>query len=450
MTLKHAYALVAFALCCANPAWAQDTARSALIQHFANEGARIRDAANGTVITPASSLSHPEDVGLRAHTHTKIFVPAALPSGRVGPNNSPPYSGYFFETPASLACVYNLVTPTNGCNPNTVITNATGGSRAVAIVDAYNNPTVRTDLAAYSAQFGLPAITTSNFIVWYCSARSGCQQTVPPSNNSGWALEISLDVEMVHALAPSATIYLVEAASNSNADLLAAVSKASALVGGGGEVSMSWGESEFSTESSYDTAFATNNVVYFASSGDSPGTIWPAVSSKVVCVGGTSVSRNSTGAFIGHSTWDEAGGGPSTYISLPPYQPSGIGSQRGCPDLSADANPATGVWVYCSASSCGGSGSWWIVGGTSVASPTWAAIVNNAGSFRANTAAELTMIYDGLAEPSAYAARWYDVTQGYCGPGVGNSGASTYVSIWAAPGYDFCTGVGAPNTTKGK
>jgi len=452
MKIRHAHVIAAFALCCANPALAQSTARSALIQQFVNQGAQIRDAANGTILTPASSLSRPEDLGLRAHTNIKIFVPAVLPSGPVTPKNTPPYSGYYFETPASLACGYDLVTPASGCNTDTFTTNDTGGSKAIGIVDAYNDPTVRADLTAYSTKFGLPAITTSNFIIWYCGTTvASCNQTTAPANNSGWSGEIALDVEMAHALAPSATIYLVEAASNSLANLMVAEDKASALVAaaGGGEVSNSWATSEFSTETSYDTNFTTSTVVYFAASGDAPGTVYPCVSTYVVCVGGISFSRNSSGSLIGLATWDEAGGGSSTYISRPSYQPSSVGSQRGVPDISADANPETGVWVYCSATACG-SGPWWIFGGTSVATPSVAAIINKAGSFKANTAAELTLVYTDLASSSAYAADWYDVKQGYCGPGVGNSDASEYVSIWAATGYDFCSGVGAPYTTGGK
>lgn len=448
MTYKHALVAAAFALCCASPGWAQDATRGALIQQLINEGAQVRDTSSGTIVTPPSSLSRPEDAGVRAHTNVKFLVPAMLPgTAPAAPPNAPPFPGFYYETPSSLACGYNLVTPASGCNPNTFQTNAAGGGRAIAIVDAFNDPTVRSDLAAYSAQFGLPPITASNFQIWYCgSTAASCNQTTPPANNSGWSVEIALDVEMAHALAPSATIYLVEAASSLNLDLYAAVQKASQLVAaaGGGEVSMSWGGNETSNETSHDSNFQTPGVVYFAASGDSPGTIYPAVSSYVVCVGGTSFSRDASGTLIGQATWDDGGGGPSQYIARPSYQPASIGSQRGCPDIGADANPETGVWVYCTASTCGRgavSGNWYVVGGTSVASPSAAAIVNNAGSFMASTTAELTRVYEELARPLIHDAHWYDVTQGYCGP---------YAGYWAARGYDFCTGVGAPKTKAGK
>ncbi len=459
MALKYPYFAAAIALCCASPGWAQDAARSAIIQQLISRGAQLRDIPSGTIITPASSLLRAEDLGVRAHTNFKIFIPATLPSGPAVPagNNAPPFSGYYFETPSSLACGYNLVTPANGCNPNTFHTNASGGSRAIAIVDAYNNPTVRSDLAAYSAQFGLPAVTSSNFVIWYCvNTEASCNQTTPPANNSDWATEITLDVQMAHALAPSATIYLVEAKSSSNRDLYAAVDKASALVAaaGGGEVSMSWGGAETSNETSSDYHFRRHSVVFFAAAGDLPGTSYPAISSYVTCVGGTSFARNAAGSLIGQAAWSNTGGGPSLYISRPSYQPASIGSERACPDVSANAGNETSVWIYCTASTCGPGvaiGNWYLSSGTSEAAPSMAAIVNNAGSFKANTGNELSLIYRDLANPGAYARAWYDVTQGTCGPGVGlDSAASVYLSLWTGTGYDFCSGVGAPNTTAGK
>lgn len=112
---------------------------------------------------PASSVEQPEHIGVRAHTNYKMFMPAAgemakaLPQ-QASPRLGPPYSGYFFETPASLGCVYQLVSPiVSGCNPNSVTANPTGGSHAIAIVDAYHYATAAADLSTFSAQFGLQA-----------------------------------------------------------------------------------------------------------------------------------------------------------------------------------------------------------------------------------------------------------------------------------------------------
>ena len=387
--------------------------------------AQIRPVT-GNVFTPDSSIERPIDLGRRAHTNLQLFLPTkamnnAQPLG-------PPFSGYGYETPASLGCVYNLVKVIAGCNPNTVTANPTGGSKMIAIVDAYDAPSAANDLAIFSTQFGLPA---ANFQVVYAGGAK-------PANDSGWEIEASLDVQWAHAMAPDAKIVLVEAASSSLSDLLAAEDVASDMVNaaGGGEVSNSWGASEFVGETSYDSHFVKANVVFFASSGDSPGTIWPGSSPNVVSAGGTTVRRNpSTGKFVAEIPWDWAGGGVSSQEPRPSYQganPSIPGNGRGVPDLSFDSNPITGVWVLDS-----NQGGWYIVGGTSVASPALAGIINSAGSFASSTSAELTTIYGNLAVPTAFR----DIRTGYCGPYAGYS---------AVAGWDPCTGVGVVKGKAGK
>ena len=289
----------------------------------------------GEVFIPDSSQEEPGHIGHRAHTNLRMFVPhggmdnARPPSfsGEANPEASPPYAGYNYETPASLACVYKLVpSPVPGCNPNSVTANPSGGARAIAIVDAYHYPTAMHDLQVFSAQFGLPAPTSANFQVVYASGRQ-------PPVNAQWNVEAALDIEWAHAMAPNAKIYLVEAASNSYADLLNAVLVANSLLKstGGGEVSMSWGGSEFSSETYYDRYFTQPGVVYFASSGDSPGVIWPSTSPNVVSVGGTSISRNpTTGAFQQELAWQSGGGGPSLYELRPSYQ-NAISARRANP-----------------------------------------------------------------------------------------------------------------------
>lgn len=385
---------------------------------------------DGAVITPSSSIPQPGAAGPEAHSNVHIFQRNGMPVTRaVRPLTGPPVAGYFYETPASIACIYNLVTSSPGCNPDTVSLVATGGSKAIAIVDAYHAPNAMADLTAFSSQFGLPLPTAATFQVVYALS-NGTQTTRAPSYNSGWEVEQSLDVQWAHAMAPNAKIFLVEAASNSLADLLGAEYLASQLVAaaGGGQVSNSWGAGEFAQETQYDSYFSTNGVVYFASTGDSPGTDWPSVSANVVAVGGTSVSRNpTTGAFLGETAWDNAGGGASVYVARPVYQNSVStiigGATRGVPDVAAVANPNTGVWVYDS-----NAGGWIVVGGTSVASPVVAGITNNAGRFSLSSNAELTRLY---ANPSMS----FDVERGICGP---------YAGYWATAGWDFCSGIGSP------
>lgn len=402
----------------------------------------------GQVIIPDSSIEKSGDIGQRAHTHNRIFVPSGnlgpQPSTVIRPHVGPPASGYYAETPASLACIYGLVAAQSSCNPETVTTNATGGSRAIALVDAYDDPSALADLQAYSTQFGLPPVSAANFQVVYASGSK-------PSGNASWALEESLDIEMAHALAPSAKIYLVEAASSSFPDLNAAVTMAKNLVSqaGGGEVSMSYGSPEFSGETSYDSYFPGGaNVVFFASTGDEPGTQYPSVSPRVVAVGGTSTSRrNDTrvagqyGFFLQETAWSDGGSGLSIYETIPAYQnviSSRVNGRRAVPDVSFDANPYTGVWVACS-TGCGySSTSWFIEGGTSVSSPAIAAITNNSGRFAAGSLAELNYIYSQVGQPT-----YFNVSSGVCGLFAGYT-AQAGVSSTAGSQWDFCTGVGSP------
>jgi kumamolisin len=425
MKLLEASAVLAL-MGVATPAMAQD----AFLRLDPNATRHV--STEGTVITPSSSIPQPGPG--TAHTNVHIFQPTGMPAitrGNARPAVGPPFSGYFYETPQSIACVYDFVPVVVGCNPNTVTNTPKGGSRTIAIVDAYNAPNATTDLTTFSLQFGLPLPNTVNFQVVY-AASNGSLSSTPPVYDAGWEVEISLDVQWVHAMAPNANIILVEAVSNSDSDLLAAVTLANNLVGPttGGEISMSWGGTEFSGEESEDaTHFLTNGIVYFAATGDSPGTEWPSVSANVVAVGGTSVSRNpDTGDFIGEAAWGDGGGGPSELIGKPAYQDSvkklaGV-TARGVPDIAAVANPRTGVWVYIS-----NDDGWNIIGGTSVATPVVAGLVNSQGRFNSSSKAELTQYYK---TPSQF----NDILQGICG---------FYTGYWAGASWDYCTGLGAPN-----
>jgi subtilase family serine protease len=400
-------------------------ALAVLLQLTSLVPAEIRPAS-GTIITPDSSIEKPIDIGMRAHTNVHILLPAKARTN-LRPFGAP-YSGLGYETPASLACVYGLTKAITGCSPNLATTNPTGGAKMIAIVDAYDAPNAASDLAAFSTQFGLPA---ANFQIVYAAGAK-------PAYDAGWEMEESLDVQWAHAMAPGAKIVLVEAASSSFSDLLVAEDMASQMVNaaGGGEVSNSWGGGEFPGEITYDAHFVKANVVFFASAGDGPGTIWPGASPNVVSAGGTIVRRNpATDAFLSEYPWDEAGGGASWYEPRPSYQiavSTLSGNFRGVPDLSFDSSPTSGVWIFDS-----NIGGWYVAGGTSVASPSLAGIINSAGSFHASSNAELTAIYSNRSNT----ADFRDITAGFCGPYGGYSGAS---------GWDFCTGVGVVNGKTGK
>jgi subtilase family serine protease len=307
---------------------------------------------------------------------------------------------------------------------------ATGGSNVIAIVDAFHYPNSLNDFNVFSTYFGLPTETSTNVLsssnkVFQVVYASG---SVPPIDG-GWSVEMALDIEWAHAMAPGAKIVLVEAASNSNTDLLTAVDVASAIPGVK-EISMSWGGGEVSNEQSYDSHFPQNNgIVYFASSGDYGGdVIYPSCSPGVVAVGGTTVTTNTAGVLVSETGWSDAGGGTSLYELKPSYQ-NGIANTpatyRGVPDCGCDADPNTGVAVYDSYAYEGING-WAVIGGTSVSSPCTAGMVNLGGFNGTGTAAELSHIYGLLGTTGVR-----DITVGQAG------------NNHCLVGWDAVTGVGA-------
>jgi subtilase family serine protease len=368
--------------------------------------------SDNKILVPDTSIESPTDVGRRAHTNHLINV--GSPEGGLGPNGG--------MTPAQIRSFYNL--------------SSTGGSGTIVIVDAYDYPTALSDFNFFSNMFGLPtepstdrlASTNQVFQVVYASGSK-------PRTDAGWALEASLDIEWAHAMAPSAKIVLVEAASNSFANLFAAVDVASSQPGAK-QVSMSWGGSEFSSEATNDFHFTqTSGIVYFASSGDTGGTtIYPSASPYVVAAGGTSVQTNNSGSFTGETGWSGSGGGPSKYEVIPSYQSvisSIVGGARGIPDVSSDADPNTGVSVYDTTRYQGRSG-WFVIGGTSVSSPCLAGMSNLSGHSYTSSTAELTNIYNRLGTSS-----FRDILIGTAG------------SFSCTNGWDFVTGVGSPQGTTG-
>lgn len=399
--------------------------------------AQGRKMFKGHVVTPESSVEHPKDIGVKAHTHYQIMMPN---TGRFerepGTNELPPVLGLFFETPASLACVYRLVpNPRHGCNPDETTANPSGGSKAIALVDAFHDPNAQADLDTFSDQFGLPRTTLTVVSVG----------PTPPTDPTGNAeVETSLDIEYAHAMAPNAQLFLVESQSLHLGDLLDAIVLAGTLVleAGGGEVSMSFGGGEFPQETQIDPlAFNAPNVVYVASSGDFPGVQWPCASTRVVCAGGTTISRNSsTGEFLVENSWQDTGGGPSQFEPRPSFQDRiarMVGATRGTPDLSFDANPNTGVWVFDSFPFEGQTLGWIVVGGTSVSAPSLSGIINAAGHFAPSSQAENREIYEHLRDPLAFR----DIVFGNCGLNIGD---------FATLGWDFCTGVGSDTGHHGK
>lgn len=313
---------------------------------------------------------------------------------------------------------------------------AQGKGQVIAIVDAYDDPNIESDLAVFSKQFGLPACTTKN----------GCFKKIyannhKPRTNAGWAGEIALDVEWAHAMAPQAKIILVEAATASFNDMFHAIQVAVAK--GATVVSMSWGAPEFAEEMYFDGIFANPAVTFTASSGDSgTGTIYPAASPHVLAVGGTTLRVDAQGNYLGESAWSGSGGGVSEVESWPLPQSNlpipASGGYRGVPDVAYNADPYTGVAVYNTVRGAGPVG-WMVVGGTSAGAPQWAAMVAVANSYKhSNVGGHLQSLLYAAAVPNSntYHAYFNDIISG-------TNGSCGYYCT-AIVNYDYVTGLGSP------
>jgi subtilase family serine protease len=295
----------------------------------------------------------------------------------------------------------------------------------VAIVDAYDDPTAEADLATYRSYFGLPACTTANGCFKKINQSGG---TSYPRANGGWAQEISLDIDMVSAICPNCHILLVEASSASFANLGTAVNTAAAS--GATAISNSYGGSDAS-DATYGAYYNHPGIAVTVSSGDNGyGAEYPASSHYVTAVGGTTLSTASNSRGWTETAWSGAGSGCSTFNTILSGQSTaGTGcATRAVADVSAVADPATGVSVYDSTRYLGKSG-WLTFGGTSVSSPIIASVFALAGN-----SASIDNNY-----PYTHSGSLFDVTSG--------SNGSCPTSQWctARAGWDGPTGLGTPN-----
>jgi subtilase family serine protease len=326
-------------------------------------------------------------------------------------------------TPSEIRMAYGFDQLLNRGDPHQLI----------AVVVPFHDHQIEDDLALFSSTFGLPECTTI----------SGCLRTIyatgkKPQADAIWALETALDVEWVHAIAPDARILLVEAESDLLEDVLDGVDVA--VQQGASVVSMSWGAVEFAGELANDDRFVVSNVMFVAASGDTgAGTMYPAASPNVVAVGGTKLFRDSNGNYSSETAWTGSGGGLSQFEPEPVYQSRppipDNNDKRGVPDVAYNADPDTGFAVYSSYPVFGLKG-WFQLGGTSAATPQWAALIAIANSSRrANGKAPLTggpaVLYD-----VANAANYHDITTGTNG--------TCGIKCMATAGYDYVTGLGSP------
>ena len=354
-----------------------------------------------------------------AHCDSKLLADA---KGHAVANAVP--SGY---GPADLQSAYNLAAAAA----------SSGGTQTVAIVDAYDDKTAESDLATYRSTYGLPPCTTANGCFKKVN-QSGVQGSYP-TNDQGWAVEVSLDLDMVSAICPNCHILLVEATSNSNANLYAAVDTAARL--GANAISNSYGASESSSDPSSNSHYNHPGIAITVSSGDSGyGLEYPAASPYVTAVGGTSLSRASNARGWTETAWSGAGSGCSAYETKQAWQTDSGCGRRAVADVSAVADPNTGVAVY--DSNCSGLykflgecfAGWGVVGGTSASSPIIASVYALAGNASGVT-------YGSY--PYSHTGGLYDVTAGSNG-----SCGGSYLCT-SGSGYDGPTGLGTPNGTSG-
>jgi subtilase family serine protease len=387
------------------------------------------------ILLPAASASAAKlpAAGLRPHT---ILPGACSLDLRAGfshcqmkflgkPNKEPlaaaaPAGGY---GPADLQSAYALPSGT------------AGAGQTVAIVDAFDDPKAESDLATYRSTYGLPACTTANGCFKKVN-QSGTQGSYP-SGDQGWAVEISLDLDMVSAACPQCHILLVEASSNANANLYAAVDTAARL--GATEISNSYGGSESSSDPSTNAHYNHPGIPITVSSGDSGyGVEYPAATPYVTAVGGTTLKKATNARGWSETTWSGAGSGCSAYEPKQSWQTDSGCAKRTVADVSAVADPNSGVNVY--DSDCSGlnrllgncfSG-WGVVGGTSASAPIIASVYALAGNGASVT-------YGSF--PYSHATALNDVTSGSNGS-CGGSYLCTSVA-----GFDGPTGLGTPNGT---
>ncbi|MDT7544373.1 MAG: hypothetical protein QOE99_483 [Actinomycetota bacterium] len=332
--------------------------------------------------------------------------------GNVTPDATTTYSAGY--SPAQLKAAYGLSGAT--------------GSTTVAVVDAYAHPNAAADLAAYRNQFNLGAANLTQY-----NQTGG---TTLPAADVGWGQEEMLDLEMVSAICPSCPIIYVAGNTAAFADLAAAVNMA--VSKGAKVVSNSYGGAESSGTTTFASAYNHPGVAITVSSGDNGyGVESPASFNTVTAVGGTNLVLNADGTRKTETAWSGAGSGCSAYIAKPSWQHDTGCSRRTVTDVSAVADPATGVAVYDSYGSTGGA-NWLVFGGTSVAAP----IIGGVYALSGNTA--------GVPAQLAYSApagSLFDVTTGSNGRCVARKSSTAGYLCTGAAGYDGPTGMGTPNGT---
>ena len=361
-----------------------------------------------TVVDACPSVAPP-----KATCFAKVVVSGGA---TVGPLAAPAGLG-----PADLVSAYSIP--------------AGGSGQVVGIVDAFGDPNIEADLAVYRSAYGLPA----------CTVAGGCLRIVNqegatsplPEPNTGWALETSLDVDMASAACPACGILVVQGDSNDLNNLGAAVDTAVRL--GADVVSNSYGTGvEFAGQTDYESHYIHPGHPIVASAGDIGYSVsFPAASAHVTSVGGTTLTRTSSGAWS-ETVWSGTGSGCSAYMAKPSWQTDPNCPMRMLNDVSAVADPATGVAVYDTYQGPG----WQVVGGTSASAPIIAALYALTGATDRINDGSVPWLRHG-------SAAFRDVTSGTNVPGPNSATCGGDYLCTGTAGYDGPTGWGTPNGLTG-
>jgi hypothetical protein len=351
------------------------------------------------------------------HPSSSTLQPALTPTG---PSFSGGGVGGGYD-PADLRSAYDLPSE------------FAGSGQTVAIVDAYDDPKAEADLAVYRSRYGIPACSTANGCFKKVNQTGG---TKYPIAEAGWALEISLDLDMASAACPKCHILLVEASSNTDGNLDTAEDEAATL--GATEISNSWGSEEFSGENSDDAFFDHPGVPITAAAGDSAyGAEYPAASPDVIAVGGTALTRASNTRGWSETAWNETGSGCSVYEPKPAWQ-----TDKGCADRTGNDVAAVGStetpvsvadsYKLPSEFSVPEPG-WTLVAGTSVSSPLVAGTMALANVYTRSFPGADALYREAVQNGTGVLDDVVSGSNGSCG---------TYLCE-AGPGYDGPTGLGS-------
>jgi len=442
----------------------------------AASGAAPEDA-DGVRAHPAfhmapAQLDAPVGAGLVPHRFEIAAALADLPTARLTPARlagaqrarvaaagdvpSAPAVAATVYSPAQIRAAYGLP-PLSGATPADL-----GAGQTIYIVDAHDHPNAAADLAAFSTTFGLPGCASAplaaSALPPLAPAGTGCTFSVAytdhsaqllrsaPAYDAEWAAEIALDVEWAHAIAPLSRLVLIEVPSDDTRQLLGGVALANRM--GPGVVSMSFGAPEGSWVRASDAGFSAPGMTYVAAAGDAGAQVlWPAVSPKVLAVGGTSLQWNGLQPARREVAWANSGGGISAIEPSPAWQAGlavpgvGTATMRVVADVAFNADPTTGQYVALTPPGASRT-AWNSFGGTSIGAPQWAGLVAVANARRAAIGKKPlgdfhAALYQAIASsPVPHAAAFADIVDGRDGACAG---------CVAAAGYDTITGWGTPN-----